>query len=366
MAQGSKTGGLIVALIATSIITIGGVTGLAVVSWPKEGAGEGEQADKPVEALAKSAGLVATKIILDYSDPMEQQFALEKSIKDLKDNFPEVKQVWVVNDQNTVIYSTKADDIEKPYQLPSGVKVPDMARIFVGQISPQEKFVSTPLKLQNKILGGLRLVVAQPQKAPARGQKDRVILGGAIALVLGLVLPVMFVSAMGGGAARPSGPALDPNTLRALKAEEASINARLEAARKEISQVEELKSQQNFIESQIEAMRKLQFEEAHKLEGLKREAAELASQIEQKRTMASESPQERMANLTQEEQALLQKIEGHRKEEILLARKIEEIRKKVIDLDRRIEARRKEEAEIGIRIEAKKRQEQALDQKLGG
>jgi chromosome segregation ATPase len=170
---------------------------------------------------------------------------------------------------------------------------------------------------------------------------------------------------MGGGAGKgaPAGGTADANTLRALKAEEASINARLESARKELAKADELKSQQNFIESQIEAMRKLQFEEAHKLEVLQKEASEMAGQLEQRRAM---SPQEMSANLSQQDQELVQKIDTHRKEEMLLARKIEEIRKKVIDLDRRIEARRKEEAEIGSRIEAKRREEEALDQKLGG
>jgi len=366
MAQGAKSGGLIAALIITSIITIGGVTAVAVINWPNRDQGKQPPEERQLEALAKSAGIVCTKIVLDFSDPMEQQFALEKSVKDLRENFPEIKQVWVVSENNSVIYSTKSDDIEKPYQPPAGVKIVDPAKIFMGQISPQEKLVSVPLKIQNKVLGGLRMIVSLPQVPASGGDRNMVVIAGAVAMILGLIMPVVLVSVMGGGAARvPAGSVVDPNTLRALKAEEASINARLEAARKDLSKAEELKSQQNFIESQIEAMRKLQFEEAHRLEGLKKEAAELAAQIEQKRSLMSGSPQERMADLTREEQELLQKIEGHRKEEVLLARKIEEIRKKVIDLDRRIEARRKEEAEIGIRIEAKRKQEQALDQKLG-
>lgn len=366
--KGSKSGGVVAALIAVAVITIGGVTGAALMSWPGGGQDSQVQAEKQMEILAKSAGMVSTKILLDYSDPMEQQFALEKTVKDLKEVFPELGQVWVLNDKNDVIYSTKADDIEKPYQPPSGIKVPDPAKFFVGQMTPEQKLVSTPLKIQDRLLGGLRLVVAQKQAAPASGGKDLVIIAGAVALILGLVMPVVLVGAMGGVPAKAgaAGAPADANALRALKAEEASINARLESARKELAKADELKSQQNFIESQIEAMRKLQFEETYKLEGLQKEAAELAGQLEQRKSMLDASPEERSANLSQQDQDLVHKIENHRKEEMLLARKIEEIRKKVIDLDRRIEARRKEEAEIGSRIEAKRREEQALDQKLGG
>jgi chromosome segregation ATPase len=180
--------------------------------------------------------------------------------------------------------------------------------------------------------------------------------------------PVVLVSVLGktmGGAA-PAGMSTDANVIRALKAEEASINARLESARKEIGRVDDLKSQQNFLESQIEAMRKMQFEETYKLEGLQKETATLAGQVEDRKKSLGESPAEITANLSQQDQELVSKIENHKKEELLLARKIEEIRKKVIDLDRRIEARRKEEADIANRIEVKKREEQALNQRMGG
>lgn len=364
-AKGSKSGGLMAALIAVALITVGGVTAVALMNWPGGGKDQQSQVDKQMEVLAKSAGMVSTKILLDYSDPMEQQFALEKAVKELKTVFPEVRDIWVLNDQNLVVYSTKAEAIEKPYQPPSGMKVPDPGKFYMNQMNPEQKLVSTPLKLQDKQIGGIRMLVAQAPAPASSGGKDLVIIAGAVALILGLVMPVLLVGALGGRAGKgaPAGGTTDANTLRALKAEEASINARLESARKELTKAEELKSQQNFIESQIEAMRKLQFEEAHKLEGLQRETAELAGQIEQRKSM---SPQEMSASLSQQDQELVQRIDGHRKEEMLLARKIEEIRKKVIDLDRRIEARRKEEAEIGSRIEAKRREEQALDQKLGG
>lgn len=353
--KGSSPVGLIIALIVVALVTIGGVTGVAYINWPSSGPDKQAQGDKLLEALAKSAGMVSTKILLDYSDPMEQQFALEKAIKDLKAVFPEVGQVWVLDDKNTVIYSTKAADIEKPYQAPSDIKIPNASAFFVAQAGPDQRYISTPLKLQDKVVGGLRLMVSQPQTKASAGNRNLVIIAGAVALILGIILPVVLVNAMGGGGARPAAAVPDANTLRALKAEEASINARLEAARKELARADELKSQQNFIESQIEAMRRLQAEEAEKLEALRREAAKVSA-----------TPQLDTASLSQQDQELLQKIEGHRKEEMLLARKIEEIRKKVIDLDRRIEARRKEEAEIGVRIEAKKREEQALNQRMGG
>lgn len=354
--KGSSPAGLIIALIAVAVITVGGVTGVAIKSWPGGGQDKQSQVNKQLEALAKAAGMVSTKILLDYSDPMEQQFALEKAVKDLKAVFPEVGQVWVLDDKNQVVYSTKADDIEKPFQTPSGIKAPDASRMFIAPAAPGQKYVSLPLKLQDKVVGGLRLMVAQPQQAAASaGNKNMVVIAGAVALILGMILPVVLVGAMGGGGGKPAAAAADPNTLRALKAEEASINARLESARRDLSRAEELKSQQNFIESQIEAMRKLQAEEAQKLEALRSQAADLSA-----------PPQIRVEDLGQQDQELVQKIENHRKEEMLLARKIEEIRKKVIDLDRRIEARRKEEAEIGVRIEAKKREEQALNQRMGG
>lgn len=357
--KGSKSGsgGLVAALIAVSVITVGGVTAAALMNWPGGGEDQQAQGDKQMEVLAKSTGMISTKIILDYSDPMEQQFALEKAVKDLKEVFPEVKDIWVLNDQDIVVYSSKADAIEKPYQPPAGLKVPDPKNFYVNQVNDEQKLVSTPLMLKDKQIGGIRMVVAQGKMTAQAGKKDLVVIAGAVALILGLVMPVVLVSAMGGSAAKAGagGASVDPNALRAIKAEEASINARLESARKELARAEELKSQQNFIESQIEAMRKLQAEETEKLESLRREASGISG------PGALDT-----ANLSQQDQDLVQKIEGHRKEEMLLARKIEEIRKKVIDLDRRIEARRKEEAEIGSRIEAKRREEQALDQKLGG
>jgi hypothetical protein len=353
--KGSSPTGLIIALIAVAVVTVGGVTGVAIKSWPGGGQGKQDQGDKQLEALAKAAAMVSTKILLDYSDPMEQQFALEKAVKDIKAVFPEVGQVWVLNDKSTVVYSTKADDVEKPFQTPAGIKAPDASRMFIAQAAPGQKYVSLPLKLQDKVVGGLRLMVAQPQAAASGGNRNMVVIAGAVALILGMVLPAVLVGAMGGGGGKPAPAAADANTLRALKAEEASINARLESARKELSRAEELKSQQNFIESQIEAMRKLQAEETQKLEALRSQAADLSA-----------PPQIRTEDLGQQDLELVQKIENHRKEEMLLARKIEEIRKKVIDLDRRIEARRKEEAEIGVRIEAKKREEQALNQRMGG
>jgi len=366
MAETRGSMGLILALMIVSLITVGAVAGAAWYFWPGQGrAGQGE---RQMEMLAKSVAMVSTKILLDFEDPMERQFALEKTIKDIKESFPEVGQVWVVDDKNLVLYSTKADDMEKPYRAPTEVKNLDPAQITVTKISPETKYVATPLRLKDRMLGGIRMTVAERSAAAAGDSKDLVVIIGAAALILGLILPPILVRSLGRAAALapPAGPAIDANMIRALKAEEASINARLEAARKELAQVEELRSQQNFIESQIEAMRKQQFEETYKLEGLQKEAAELAKQIEQRKAMLAEPPEQRMANLSQEEQELVQKIEGHRKEEMMLARKIEEIRKKVIDLDRRIEARRKEEAEIGSRIEAKRREEQALNQRLGG
>lgn len=357
---------MIVALMVVSLITVGAVAGAAWYFWP--GQSQKDQGERQMEMLAKSVAMVATKILLDFEDPMEQQFALEKTVKDIKEAFPEVGQVWVMNDKNLVIYSTKPDDVEKPYQVPAGVKNLDPAKITVQRISPEQKYLATPLKLKDRVLGGIRMTVADRNVPAAGDRKDLLVMIAAAALLLGLIMPPLLVRSLGraAGLADSAGGAIDANMIRALKAEEASVNARLEAARKELAQVEDLRSQQNFIESQIEAMRKQQFEETYKLEGLQKEAAELAKQIEQRKSMLAEPPEQRMANLSREEQELMQKIEGHRKEEMMLARKIEEIRKKVIDLDRRIEARRKEEAEIGSRIEAKRREEQALNQRMGG
>jgi len=365
--KGPKAGGLIAALVAVAVITVGGVTGFAFVSWPGKAApGQG---DKQSEVLAKAAAKLSSKVLLDYEDPMERQFALEKVIKDLKADFTEMGDVWVVDDKDVVIYSTKADAIEKAYQLPAGMKIPDAMKFFSKEMSPTQTWAAMPLLSMNQIIGGIRLVLNKPQAAAAKSDgKNIVIIVGTIALLVGIVGPVVLVSMMGksmGGAA-PAGMSTDANVIRALKAEEASINARLESARKEIGRVDDLKSQQNFLESQIEAMRKMQFEETYKLEGLQKEAAAIAGQIDDRKKSLGSSPAEISANLSQQDQELVSKIENHKKEELLLARKIEEIRKKVIDLDRRIEARRKEEADIANRIEVKKREEQALNQRMGG
>lgn len=362
--------GLMITLAVVAVLTVGGVTGMSVATWPGSSAGAGnEQRDKQLEVLAKSVARLSAKGILDYEDAMERQFFLDKVVKDIKGDFPEIKDIWVLDDKRMVVYSAKEDEIEKTYKVPSGMK-PDAGEKFtVTELSAGSVWVATPIISMKTIIGGLRMTVDMPAAKGGGGSKNLLMIIGLIAMIIGLAAPVALVSAkskeLAGLTAGPGGAAVSDAKLSALKAEESSVSAKLAAAKQQLAQAEQLQSQQGAMEQQIEEMKKQQFEETYKLESLKKEAAEQADHIEKRKKILEANPLERQAALTSEEKELAAKISTHKQEEVKLAQKIELIRKKVIDLDRRIEKRQKEEQEIAERIEARRKEEMDLNQKMG-
>lgn len=365
-------GGLTVALAIIAILTIGGITGLSVVTWPgAEPSAVNKERDTQLNVLSKSVARLSVRAILDYEDPMERQFFLDKVVKDIKTDFPEIKDIWVLDDKQVVVYSPQEDEIEKPYQAPSGIKPEVGDKFSVQQLSATSVWVATPIISMKTIIGGIRMTVGVPgANEGGMAGKNLILIAGLIAMVLGIIVPMIMISAkakaLGSVRVAPAAPVVNDSRLNALRAEESSISVKLEAARREMAQLDQLKSQQGSIEQQLEEMRKQQFEETYKLENLKKEATEIADHIGKRRKILEANPLERQSTLTTEDQELVKKIETHKQEELRLAQKIEVIRKKVIDLDRRIENRRKEEQEISERIEARKKEELNFSQKKSG
>ncbi len=365
-------GGLMVVLAIIAILTIGGVTGLSVITWPgADPAAVNKERDTQLNMLSKSVARLSARAILDFEDPMERQFFLEKVVKDIKADFPEIKDIWVLDDKRSVVYSPKEDEIEKPYKAPSGI-TPDVGDKFsVQPLSATAAWVATPIISMKTIIGGIRMTVEVPAASQGGGAgKGLVLIAGLIAMVIGIVVPMIMISAKTKALAAvktsPAAAGIDDSKLNALKAEEASISAKLGASRREIAQLDQLKSQQGNIEQQLEEMKKQQFEETYKLENIKKEAAEIADHIDKRKKILEANPLERQSALNAEDQELVKKIEAHKQEELKLAQKIELIRRKVVDLDRRIETRLKEEQEIAERIETRKREESTLNRRVGG
>lgn len=359
--------GSMMALALVALLTVGGVTGLAVATWPKASADEG---GKQNEVLAKAVAKLAVKGFLDYEDQMERQFYFDKMVKDIKADFPEIKDVWVLDDKRMVVYSPKEEEIEKAYQLPAGISQEAGEKFQVQPLSSGQLWVAAPVISAKTIIGGLRMVLEVPPAASGAGGPGLLLIVGLAALAVGIVAPLALLSGKskqlasyktGAGAAG----AVSDAKLNSLKSEEAAVSAKLEAARQQLAQAEQAKAQLSAAEQQIEDMKKQQFEETYRLENLKKEAAELADHIDKRKKILEANPLERQAALSSEDQELVTKIAAHKQEEIKLAQKIELIRKKVVDLDRRIEKRQKEEQEIAERIEARKKEEMDLNLKMG-
>lgn len=364
--------GLMITLVIVAVLTIGGVTGMSVVTWPGSGAGSiSEQRDKQLEVLAKSVSRLSARAILDFDDAMERQFFLEKVVKDIKADFPEIKDVWVLDDKRMVVYSAQEDEIEKPYKVPAGLKPDPGEKLSIQDLSASSVWVAAPIISMKTIIGGLRMTIeVPPVKGAGAAGRNLLMLVGLIAMVIGITAPLALISGkskqLSSIKAAPGGTTANNAKLSALKSEEAAVSAKLGAAKQQLAQIEETKNQQGAMEQQIEEMKKQQFEETYKLEGLKKETAELAEHIDKRKRILEANPLERQAALTSEDQELVAKIAAHKKEEVKLAQKIELIRKKVIDLDRRIEKRQKEEQEIAERIEVRRKEEMDLNQKMGG
>ncbi len=356
--------GPMMALALVALLTVGGVIGLAVATWPKSSADEG---GKQNEVLARAVAKLAVKGFLDYEDQMERQFYFDKMVKDIKADFPEIKDVWVLDDKRMVVYSPKEEEIEKAYQLPPGISQEAGEKFQVQPLSSGQLWVAAPVISAKTIIGGLRMNLEAPPAASGAGGPGLLLIVGLAALAIGIAAPLALLSGKSKQLAsyKPGAGAVSDAKLNALKAEEAAVSAKLEAARQQLAQAEQAKAQLSAAEQQIEDMKKQQFEETYRLENLKKEAAELADHIDKRKKILEANPLERQAALSSEDQELVTKIAAHKQEEIKLAQKIELIRKKVVDLDRRIEKRQKEEQEIAERIEARKKEEMDLNLKMG-
>ncbi len=339
----SGAGGLIVVLVVFAVITIGGVTAFSYLTWPSlDPAAMAAMRSGQMEMLAKSAARLSVSPLFDLSDPLDRQMALQKIVRDLKADFPEIDEVVVVEEKGAVAYSPRDEEVGQPYRAPAEVKPASGGQFAMQELGSGKAWLSAPATVgkDRKVIGGVRVLVAAPPPAGGTpGNRNMVLLAGLLALLVGALIPSIMAAAKlkGLSAAPASGGKAD-----ALKGEEAALAARLRDARGEIARAEELKAQTGAMENQLEFLRKQQFEETYKLEGIKKEAAEVAAHLEQRRQMLAATPEERVANLTREEQELMEKIGAHKKEEAQLALKIQEIRKKMIELDRRVEGRRKE------------------------
>ncbi|HTY07932.1 MAG TPA: hypothetical protein VMF29_02085 [Candidatus Edwardsbacteria bacterium] len=340
----ASAGGLIAVLIVIAVVTIGGVAGYSYVSWPQlDPTVMGTMRSNQLEILAKSAARLSVSPLFDLTDPLDRQMALQKMIKDLQADFPEVNEVIVLDDKNTVAYSPRDAEVGQPYKAPLEVKLGVGNKFAKQELASGKTWIAAPVTVgkDRKVIGGVRMTVSMPAATgSAGGNKNIVLIAGLVALLIGVIVPAVMVSAKVKGAA-VAAPAGGDKT-NALKGEEAAIAARLKDARSEIAKAEEVKAQTAALENQMEFLRKQQFEETYKLEGIKKEAAEVAAHLEQRRQMLAATPEERVANLTKEERDLVANIAAHKKEEQQLALKIQEIRKKMIELDRRVEGRRKD------------------------
>jgi hypothetical protein len=340
----ASAGGLIAVLIVIAVVTIGGVTGFSYASWPRQDPKlMGTMRNDQLEILAKSAARLAVSPLFDLADPLDRQMALQKMIRDLQADFPQVSEVVVLDDKNSVAYSPQDADVGQPYKAPPEVKLGGGNKFALQELASGKTWIAAPVTVgkDKKVIGGIRMMVKmQAAAAAGGGNKSMVLIAGLAALLIGIIIPAAMVSAKIKtlGSAAPAGSGM----ANALKGEEAAIAARLKEARSEIARSEELKAQTTALENQMEFLRKQQFEETYKLEGVKKEAAEVAAHLEQRRQMLAATPEERTANLTKEDQDLVSRIEAHKKEEQQLALKIQEIRKKMIELDRRVEGRRKD------------------------
>jgi hypothetical protein len=339
-----NVGGLVAVLIVIAVVTIGGIAAFSYMTWPSldpkvMGTMRGDQ----MEILAKSASRLSVSPLFDLTDPLDRQMALQKMIKDLQADFPEVSEVVVLDDKNAVAYSPRDAEVGQPYKAPPEVKQAAGGKFVMQELASGKTWLAAPVTVgkDKKVIGGIRMTVTMPAAAAgAGGNKNLVLFAGLAALLVGMLVPAIMVPAKFKGLAGV--PAAGGDKTQALKGEEAVLAGRLKEARSEIAKAEELKAQTGAMENQLEFLRKQQFEETYKLEGIKKEAAEVAAHLEQRRQMMAATPEERVANLTREEQDLMAKIDAHKKEEMQLALKIQEIRKKMIELDRRVESRRKE------------------------
>ncbi|MDP2807516.1 MAG: hypothetical protein Q8O74_05195 [bacterium] len=328
-------GSMIMVLALSALLTVGAVIGVAVATWPSPP--QADAADPKLEMFAATASRLTGFIFFTYPDEIKDY--MSPVLADLKSKLPAIKSITVTDPAGLIVGSDIEDQIDKTYQLPKGAKPPAGDKLEIQEIVPGQLLVAVPAIYNNKIKGGLRMLVELPQsKGSSGGSKNMVIIIGLAAMLIGLIIPIAAVPAMtkqlSAAGAAPAGA----GKAQAMKAEETSINTRLESLRRELGKAEELRAEQDGLAAEVEALRKQQFEESYKLEGLKKEVIELGVQMEQRRQMLDAAPDERQAQLTQQDRDLMQKIINHKKEELALAQKIQDIRRKVMELEKRTKA----------------------------
>ena len=333
-----NSGGLIMVLALSALLTVGAVLGVAVFAWPGgDSAAKPGAADSKLEMFAAAASRLTGFIFFTYPDEVKDY--LSPVLGDLKSKYPAIKSITVTDPSGLIVGSDKEDQIDKKYQLPKGAKPSAPDKVDIQEIAPGQLLVSAPALYNNKVKGGLRMVVELPLAKGSGGNgKNLVIIIGLVAMLIGLIVPIAAVPGLIKKMSAAPGAPAGGGKGQAAKAEEASINTRLESLRRELGKAEALRAEQDGLEAEVESLRKQQFEESYKLEGLKKEVTELGVQMEQRRQMLSATPDERQAQLTQEDRELMQKIINHKKEELALAQKIQDIRRKVMELEKRTKA----------------------------
>jgi hypothetical protein len=330
--------GMIMVLALSALVTVGAVLGVALGTWPGGAAPAAPgAADTKLELFATSVSRLAGFIFFTYPDEVKDY--MPHVLSNLKDKMPAVKSIIVMDPTGLIVGSDKEDEVDKNYQLPKGAKPVTQDKLDIQDLEPGKQLIAIPAVYNGKIKGGLRMLVELPQaKSSGGGSKSMVIIIGLVAMLIGLIVPIAAVPAMTKQLSAASAGQVPAGKAQAMKAEENSINTRLESLRRELGKAEGLKSEQDGLAAEVESLRKQQFEEGYKLEGMKKEVAELGAQMEQRRQLLEATPEERHAQLTQEDRDLMQKIINHKKEELALAQKIQDIRRKVIELEKRTKA----------------------------
>ena len=330
--------GMIMVLALSALVTVGAVLGVALGTWPGGGTpAQPGAADPKLEMFASTASRLTGFIFFTYPDEVKDY--MSPVLSDLKSKLPAIKSITVTDPAGLIVGSDVEDQIDKTYQLPKGAKPPAGDKMDIQELAPGQLLVAVPAVYNNKIKGGLRMLVELPQaKGSGGGNKSLVIIIGLVAMLIGLIVPIAAVPAMTKQFSSASAAQMPAGKAQAMKAEEISINTRLEAMRRELGKAEELKAEQDGLSAEVESLRKQQIEENATLEGLKKEVTELGAQMEQRRQLLEATPEERHAQLTQEDRDLMQKIINHKKEELALAQKIQDIRRKVIELEKRTKA----------------------------
>jgi hypothetical protein len=175
--------GPMIVLALVALLTVGGVTGLAVATWPKDSADAG---GKQNEVLAKAVAKLAVKGFLDYEDQMERQFYFDKMVKDIKADFPEIKDIWVLDDKRIVVYSPKEEEIEKAYQLPAGISQEAGEKFQAQALASGLLWVAAPVISAKTIIGGLRMNLEAPPAASGAGGASLLLIVGLAALAIGI------------------------------------------------------------------------------------------------------------------------------------------------------------------------------------